>query len=106
MPLILQLLDSSAQLIRKSKDFRIDVRNSEGTVLKGNCIGALCLICNINVTEKQNILPCFAHFSGRYDLKFVLEGITNQETFIISKPGDNFVSVKVKERQMSIKSSH
>ena len=53
--------------------------------------------CNINVTEKQNTLPAFAHCSGRYDVKFLLEGVTDQETYLISKPSDNFVSVKVTE---------
>ena len=73
-------------------------RNNEGNILKGNYVGALCLICNINVTEKQNILPRFARFSGRYDTKFLSQGIKNQETYIISKPGDKFAFVKVTEK--------
>ena len=54
--------------------------------------------CNINFTEKRNTLSSFVHCLGRYEIKFVLEGITNQETYIIFKPGDNFVSVQVTEK--------
>ena len=72
-------------------------RKSERSVPKGNYIGALCMQCNINVTEKQNYF-LFCAFFRRYDGKFGLEGVTNQETYTISEPGDNFVSFKLTEK--------
>ena len=49
----------------------------------------------LTLQKNKTLISVFSHFSGRYDTNFVLQGISNQETYIISKPCDNFVSVKV-----------
>ena len=64
------------------------------------------MTCNINFTGKQNILPCLAHSSEKYDVKFALEGITNQETYVISELGESYVSNNVTEHQTSMENFH
>ena len=61
--------------------------------LNGNYIGALCSQCNFRISEKQRTLPCFGHNAGKYDIKFVIDGITDEKTDVISKPGENYISV-------------
>ena len=61
--------------------------DSNGKLIKSNLIGPSCCSCNFLLSEKQQSLPCFALNSGCYDVKYVIDGITNQETNIISKQG-------------------
>ena len=46
-------------------------------LIKGNYVGALCSLCNFLISEKQQTLPCFAHNAGKYDIRYVIEGITD-----------------------------
>ena len=44
----------------------------------------------------KRTLPCFGHNSSKYDIKFILTGIKSSKVKFLSKSGDNFLSVKVK----------
>ena len=72
--------------------------DTDGNVQKGNYIGALCNSCNFMISEKQKTLPCFAHNGSNYDIRYVIDGVTNQSTKIISKSGEKFISVMITEK--------
>ena len=44
-------------------------------VVKREYLTALCRGCNINISNKNVALPCFAHNATKYDNKFIIKGI-------------------------------
>ena len=73
------------------------VVSETGEVIESNYVATLCDCCNIVQTEKYYNLACFAHNSGRYDSKFILDGITNSHKIkgILTKSGENYISIKI-----------
>ena len=49
-------------------------RDANNKVIEGNYVGALCMNCNIKISEKKRTLPCFAHNGSKFDLKLLLQG--------------------------------
>ena len=78
--------------------YNLNQFNEKSRTNRRNFVGALCESCNFLIIEKQKTLPCIAHNEGRYDIRYVIDGITDETTEIIWKSGDNFISVKLTEK--------
>ena len=71
--------------------------NGRRIVTKGNYIGAACNSCNLKISTKKATLPIFAHNAGRYDHKFLLEGLNMNfpQVNILSKDGETLLQLEV-----------
>ena len=100
MLLLIQPLKKLLNIKNRHHDWSAKVaKDSTGKVITGIYLhaGAPLNSCYLRFTEKRRTLPCFAHNGESYYIKNHIYGITDQATGIISKPGDNFISVKLTE---------
>ena len=96
------LFDQKDHKRMRHHDWKVEPVINVGRIVKGNFIGALCLRCNIQVTEKRQTLPCIAHNSSNYDVRFILDGNTNEHTTsILSKTGDSYIKVDVNQKYLN-----
>lgn len=58
-------------------------------VLTGNYLCAICLLCNIRITDKRRYMPCVALNASSCDMRFIL----------ISHDGKNFSRFDVSQKQ-------
>ena len=85
---------------RHHDHFVHEERDAKGVIIKGNYLAALCNSCNLRISEKRRSIPVICHNGGKYDTKFVLEGVDGSSTRVINflaKTAENFLSVKIQK---------